>query len=52
MLKQLTKMKIFCSEQLKITCNLTTFTMIPQNKNCGQQRQHIFLTHDVEIEII
>ena len=31
-----TKLKIFCSEQLKITCNFTTLNTIAQNKNYGQ----------------
>ena len=26
-------MKMFCSEQLKITCNFTAFNKIAQNKN-------------------
>ena len=31
-----TKMKMFCSEQLEITCNFTTFNTIAQNKNTTQ----------------
>ena len=31
-----TKLKIFCSEQLEITCDFTTLNTIEQNKNYGQ----------------
>ena len=30
-----TKLKIFCSKQLEITCNFTTLNTIAQNKNPG-----------------
>ena len=53
MLKHLVKKnEIFCSEQLKIIGNFTTFNTIAQSKNSTQYKQHIFLTHYVEIEII
>ena len=38
-----TKLKIFCSEQLEITSNFTTFNTIAQNKNCGQLDNTYFL---------
>ena len=43
---------MFCSEELEITCNFTTFNTIAQSKNSRQWKQHIFLTHHVEVEYI